>query len=61
MAQKIEIDVDELYGLVYTWVRHIGIKQIQKAGMDEDSFIRGAGVFLEKLRELIPKKEEVSK
>ena len=57
MAQKIEIDAESLHDLVYIWVRHVGIKQIQEAGMDEDSFIRGAGVFFGKLRELTPKKE----
>ena len=54
---KAEIEADALYGLVYTWVSHVGIKQIRETDMDEDSFKRGAGVFLDKLRELIPKEE----
>ena len=58
MVQKIEVDAEVIYGLVYAWVRHIGIKQIRDADMDEDSFIRGASVFSDKLRELVLKEEK---
>jgi len=57
MAQKIEIEAGVLYDLIYTWVRHVGIRQAREANMDEDSYIRGAQVFLEKLRETTPKEE----
>jgi len=57
MAQKIEIARGVLYDLIYTWVRHVGIQQAREANMDEESFIRGAYVFAEKLRSTIPKEE----
>ena len=53
MSQKIEIDVGKLHDLVYTWTIHVGIKQIPES-MDEDSFKRGAFVFLDKLRDVMP-------
>jgi len=60
MSQKIEIDANELYGLVYTLVRHVGVKQLPK-DMDKEAFQRGASIFMYKLRELIPEeKKEVS-
>ena len=60
MAQKIEIDVDRLHDLVYTWVIYVGIKQIPES-MDDKSFKRGAFVFLDKFRELISEKKEDNK
>ena len=57
MTQNIEIETGVLYDLIYTWVRHVGIKQVREANMDEESFIRGAHVFAEKLRSTIPKEE----
>ena len=55
MSQKIEIDVDKLHDLVYTWIVHVGIKQIPE-DMDTESFKRGAFVFWNKFRELISEK-----
>ena len=52
MNQKIEIDAGKLHDLVYTWVRHIGIKRMAE-DMDEESFKRGAFVFLDKLHEVM--------
>jgi len=58
MAQKIEIEIGVLYDLIYTWVRHVGIQQMPTGeNADEESFIRGAHVFAEKLRSTIPKEE----
>ena len=59
MNQKIEIETGALYDLVYTWVRHVGIQQMPSGeNTDEKLFIRGAHVFLEKLREVTSKREE---
>lgn len=58
MTQKIEVDADSFYDLVYTWVVHVQIKQIPES-MDKESFKRGAFSFMDKLHNLMS--EEVSK
>ena len=53
MTQKVEIET-----VIYTWVRHVGIQQIPMGeNADEESFIRGAHVFAEKLHTTIPEEE----
>ena len=57
MIEEVEINREELYNLVYTWTVHVGIKRIPE-DMDEESFKRGAFVFLEKLSGLVPEIKE---
>lgn len=59
MKPKIEIEANDLYDLIYTWVSHVGINRMSTGETrNEESFMLGALVFLEKLREVTPKEEE---